>query len=68
MMTDDKIEKYINPYTDFGFKRLFGTEMNKDLLISFLNSILGIDDNPIRDVKYLNSERLGEGIGDRKSV
>ncbi len=67
-MTDDKIEKYINPYTDFGFKRLFGTEMNKDLLISFLNSILGIDDNPIRDVKYLNSERLGEGIGDRKSV
>jgi len=25
-------ERYINPYTDFGFKKLFGTEMNKDLL------------------------------------
>jgi len=35
-MADDREEKYINPYTDFGFKKLFGTEMNKDLLISFL--------------------------------
>ncbi|MBQ8463410.1 MAG: PD-(D/E)XK nuclease family transposase, partial [Prevotella sp.] len=32
-------ERYINPYTDFGFKKLFGTEMNKDLLISFLNAL-----------------------------
>ena len=39
MVQDDK-EKYINPYTDFGFKKLFGTEMNKDLLISFLNALL----------------------------
>ena len=31
--------KYINPYTDFGFKKLFGTPLNKDLLISFLNSL-----------------------------
>lgn len=39
-MAEDLIrEKYINPYTDFGFKKLFGTEMNKDLLISFLNSL-----------------------------
>ncbi len=30
-MTDEKKERYINPYTDFGFKKLFGTEMNKDL-------------------------------------
>ena len=33
-MADDTQERYINPYTDFGFKKLFGTEMNKDLLIS----------------------------------
>ena len=26
-------ERYIDPYTDFGFKKLFGTELNKDLLI-----------------------------------
>ncbi|MFM2268595.1 MAG: hypothetical protein RL757_2036, partial [Bacteroidota bacterium] len=28
-------EKYINPFTDFGFKKLFGSELNKDLLIDF---------------------------------
>ena len=31
---------YINPLTDFGFKRIFGTEANKDLLIDFLNVVL----------------------------
>lgn len=25
-------DKYINPFTDFGFKKLFGTEPNKDLI------------------------------------
>jgi predicted transposase/invertase (TIGR01784 family) len=34
------MSKYINPYTDFGFKKLFGEEANKDLLIDFLNSFL----------------------------
>ncbi|MBQ9471082.1 MAG: PD-(D/E)XK nuclease family transposase, partial [Bacteroidales bacterium] len=32
--------RYINPYTDFGFKKLFGSELNKELLISFLNALL----------------------------
>ena len=31
MITRDIKDRYINPYTDFGFKKLFGTEMNKDL-------------------------------------
>jgi hypothetical protein len=31
---------FINPFTDYGFKRLFGTEANKDLLIDFLNQFL----------------------------
>ena len=34
--------KYINPYTDFGFKKLFGEEANKDLLIDFLNQLLSV--------------------------
>ena len=50
-MSDDRKEKYINPYTDFGFKKLFGTEMNKDLLISFLNALFH-DEQVIKDVKY----------------
>lgn len=66
-MADDTKERYINPYTDFGFKKLFGTEMNKDLLISFLNALFQ-DEQVIKDVKYLNSEKLGEGYGDRKAI
>ena len=66
-MTQDIKERYINPYTDLGFKNLFGTEMNKDLLMSFLNSFLDIKET-ITGIKYLNSERLGDGIGDRRSI
>ena len=36
MGTEGIQDKYVNPYTDFGFKLLFGTAMNKELLISFL--------------------------------
>ncbi len=61
-------ERFINPYTDFGFKKLFGTEMNKDLLISFLNALLDIGKNRITDVQYLNSDNLGAGQDDRRSV
>lgn len=35
------LSKYINFYTDFAFKKKFGTEANKDLLISFLNVLFG---------------------------
>ena len=67
-MADDIRERYINPYTDFGFKKLFGTEMNKDLLISFLNALFNGSKKEIEDVQYLNGENLGEGYGDRRSV
>ena len=60
-MTDTSREKYINPYTDFGFKKLFGTEMNKDLLMSFLNALFTNSANEIEDIQYLNSETLGDG-------
>jgi predicted transposase/invertase (TIGR01784 family) len=68
MATDNIRERYINPYTDFGFKRLFGTEMNKDLLISFLNAMAIGPEKEIVDVQYLNSEHLGDGYGDRRAV
>ena len=64
----DNNERYINPYTDFGFKKLFGTEMNKDLLISFLNALFHGEKSEITDVQYLNGEHLGEGYGDRRSI
>jgi len=37
-----KPTKYINLLTDFGFKRIFADESNKDLLIHFLNSIMAL--------------------------
>ena len=33
-------DRYVNPYTDFGFKKLFGIEMNKYLILSFINTLL----------------------------
>ena len=71
MLTDGPLspdERYINPYTDFGFKKLFGTEMNKDLLMSFLNALFCGTKKEITDVQYLNGEHLGDGYGDRRAV
>ena len=60
-------DRYINPYTDFGFQMLFGTEMNKELLISFINSLLS-GKEVIRDLTYLNTEHLGTSEADRRAV
>ena len=60
-------EKYINPFTDFGFKKLFGTEVNKDLLMDFLNELIH-GKGKITEVKYLNAEQLGRNEYDRKAV
>ena len=48
-------EKYIDPFTDFGFKRIFGQEANKDILIAFLNAILP-SHHQIADLQFLNNE------------
>ena len=47
-------EKYINPLTDFGFKRIFGSEFNKELLISFLNAILDGEVDDLPEQAFLN--------------
>lgn len=60
-------ERYINPYTDFAFKLLFGTELNKELLISFLNALLHGEEH-IKEITYLNSEHLGTQERDRRGV
>ena len=66
-MAQDIKEKYINPYTDFGFKKLFGTEMNKDLLISFLNALFMGHQN-IKEVKYLPTEHFGVYGDSRRAI
>ena len=67
MGTEGIQDKYVNPYTDFGFKLLFGTAMNKELLISFLNALL-FKEEVIKDVTYLNAEHLGTQEYDRRAV
>jgi predicted transposase/invertase (TIGR01784 family) len=61
------IEKYINPFTDFGFKKIFGDEQNKDLLIDFLNEVLQ-EKSKIVDLTFLKNEQLGVSQSDRKAV
>ena len=60
-------DKYINPFTDFGFKHIFGTEKNKKFLISFLNDLLELD-NKIVDLTYRSLENLGLKVSDRKAI
>jgi predicted transposase/invertase (TIGR01784 family) len=59
--------KYINPFTDYGFKLLFGTEANKDLLIDFLNCVFSFE-HPIMDVIFQNVEQTPETHLERKAV
>ena len=59
--------KFINPYTDFGFKKLFGEEGNKDLLIDFLNQLLPAH-HQIAEVNFRNPESLADVSADRKAI
>jgi len=62
------VEKYINPFTDYGFKKLFGEELNKDLLLDFLNELLKEEQGQIVELTYLKSEHLGTTELDRKAI
>ena len=59
--------KYINPYTDFGFKKIFGEELSKPQLIDFLNSLLPEKDK-IASLTLKNNEQLGTNAIDRKAI
>ncbi|MEZ4629895.1 MAG: Rpn family recombination-promoting nuclease/putative transposase [Deinococcales bacterium] len=61
------MSRYINPLTDFGFKKLFGEEVNKALLIDFLNHLLPYH-HQITDLTYMRHEKLGNTPVDRKVV
>jgi len=61
-------EKYINPFTDYGFKKLFGEELNKDILLDFLNELLREEQGLIKNLTYLKTEQLGASEIDRKAI
>ena len=60
-------DRFINLFTDYGFKKIFGEEPNKDLLIDFLNKLFQGKER-IKDLTYLKNERLGNNSHDRKAV
>ena len=74
-MEENRHERYVNPYTDFGFKKLFGTELNKALLISLLNALFdrSAQQSPnepkqvVKDLRYLPTEKM-DAYGLRRAV
>lgn len=59
--------RYINPFTDWGFKKIFGQEANKDILIFFLNELLK-GERVITDISFLDKESLGIRSEDRSLI
>lgn len=58
--------KYVNPFTDFGFKKIFGEEASKPMLLDFLNSLL--PETHIVDLSFKDKEKLGKTEADRKAI
>ena len=59
--------RYINPYTDYGFKYLFGTEPNKELTLDFVNALLQ-GREVIKSLTLIPSEQLGDTEDDHRAV
>ena len=59
--------KYINPFTDIGFKMLFGQELSKPLLIDFLNNLLK-GERKIKNITFLDKELPAEFEDDRSLI
>jgi predicted transposase/invertase (TIGR01784 family) len=62
------VEKYVAPFTDYGFYKLFAEEPNKDLLLDFLNELLKAEQGQIKDLTYLKTEHPGTLADDRKAI
>lgn len=59
--------RYIDPRTDFGFKRLFGQEDNKDILRQFLFDVLLLP-HPIAELSYIPAEQLPASPAERRGI
>ena len=64
---DETEGRYINPYTDYGFKYLFGTEPNKEFTLAFINALLQ-GREVIKSLTLLPLEQLGDTQEDRRAV
>jgi predicted transposase/invertase (TIGR01784 family) len=58
---------FVNPFTDFGFKKIFGEEASKPHLLDFLNALLP-EVTQVADLTFKNPEQLPKGDNDRKAI
>lgn len=58
--------RYVNPFTDFGFKKIFGEEASKPMLIDFLTNLL--PETRIVDLTFKDKDKLGKTEEDRKAI
>jgi predicted transposase/invertase (TIGR01784 family) len=58
--------KYVNPFTDFGFKKIFGEEASKPMLIDFLTNLL--PETHIVDLTFKDKDKLGKTEDDRRAI
>ena len=63
------ISRFLDPKNDYVFWKVFGTEKNKDVLIGFLNHVLGYQDkNEITEVEFINPKQRPEILAYRESI
>jgi len=62
------IDRYVNPFTDYGFKRLFGEEPSKPLLLDFLNELLRDEEGTITELTYIKNENLADTSFERSAI
>ncbi len=61
--------KYLNPKNDVAFKHIFGTEKNKDILLTMLNEVLkGQLHNPIKKIEFVQTIQEPEVAGSKQSI
>ena len=61
------LNTFLNPKNDSAFKRIFGSEKNKDILIHFLNDMLGRNTNPVEEITFLPTVQDPETVALRSS-
>jgi predicted transposase/invertase (TIGR01784 family) len=62
------MHRFLDPKNDFAFKRVFGTEKNKEILINFLNDALDGQQDKIEDVEFLKTSQDPEIAVLRQSI
>ncbi len=63
------LSKFLDPKNDIAFRRIFGTEKNKDILIHFLNDILSFTGkNAIQDIEFLSTIQDPEIAAKKQSI